>query len=111
MNTWTTGWPQWSPPMDGGTTRGTESRGHHNERPQWSPPMDGGTTFSAKSCTWPQVAPQWSPPMDGGTTHRRRRQGGHHGHAAMEPADGRRDDLVLAYLPVPERLAAMEPAD
>src|SRR5579875_626122 len=103
--------------------------------PQWSPPMNGGSTMSASlefgyislaamepaderreheeraPRGWRWDAPQWSPPMNGGSTPIRTHSPSNGATAAMEPADERRehddrlDALVWAFT------AAMEPAD
>ncbi|MGO8956934.1 MAG: hypothetical protein ACLQFR_06145 [Streptosporangiaceae bacterium] len=36
--------PQWSPPLDGGSTLPFWRQQMHRHSPQWSPPLDGGST-------------------------------------------------------------------
>ena len=42
-------WPQWSPPVNGGSTRVHQVRtGERDALPQWSPPVNGGSTRSTR---------------------------------------------------------------
>ena len=41
--------PQWSPPLDGGSTYRLMGRPLIVSEPQWSPPLNGGST-ARKSC-------------------------------------------------------------
>ena len=38
------GWPQWSPPVIGGSTERPERVAPQAAGPQWSPPVIGGST-------------------------------------------------------------------
>ena len=40
-------------------------------RPQWSPPLDGGSTLNYLEGAGWVIRPQWSPPLDGGSTARK----------------------------------------
>ncbi len=36
--------------------------------PQWSPPLNGGSTPAACRLSTSSIVPQWSPPSNGGNT-------------------------------------------
>ena len=42
-------------------------------QPQWSPPLNGGSTPTHTFTDVTNIVPQWSPPSDGGSTWRQRR--------------------------------------
>ena len=125
--------PQWSPPLNGGSTRlvtpatvvlrraamepAVERREHHaGDRaaaieatlPQWSPPLKGGSTGRGSPAQRRLQPPQWSPPLKGGSTRDVAAGGAVALSAAMEPAVERREHLTATV----DRLAvaAMEPA-
>ena len=61
--------------------------------PQWRPPLSGGTTCHERPGDHRrEKMPQWSPPLSGGTTSRRTLTATGSSPAAMEPAAERRDD-------------------
>ena len=62
--------PQWSPPLNGGTTAARVSKVSLKCAPQWSPPLNGGTTHHGGPAMVELAVPQWSPPLNGGTTGR-----------------------------------------
>ena len=47
-----TSYPQWSPPVKGGSTRGPWSRLFPLRSPQWSPPLKGGSTGSGRGTSY-----------------------------------------------------------
>jgi hypothetical protein len=59
--------PQWSPPLDGGSTTNTEQP-LDMMLPQWGPPLNDGApeTSAWNSCR--NRLPQWCPPLKGGST-------------------------------------------
>ena len=59
--------------------------------PQWSPPMIGGSTIKGRGDRITLFMPQWSPPMIGGSTRMDSRRDAALREAAMEPADDRRE--------------------
>ena len=59
--------PQWSPPLDSGSTTNTEQPLDMMLLPQWSPPLNGGSTGLAGSARPHVSMPQWSPPWIGGS--------------------------------------------
>ena len=60
--------PQWSPPLNGGSTRAPMCK-PALATPQWSPPLNGGSTRRRPRLVWAAV-PQWSAPLNGGSTVR-----------------------------------------
>ena len=146
--------PQWSPPTIGGnTTRPSCSRptgrrrNGARRRSAGAPSPPGSGSRPARSRNGARrrsagapgalidaavfwgVGPQWSPPTIGGSTGRSGHRPRCAGHAAIEPADDRREHLgsggsntwslaalqwstaVRGLVDGPGRLAAMEPAD
>ena len=62
------------------------------DMPQWSPPLNGGSTACTLTCvSRPDHAPQWSPPLNGGSTTVARAWSAARSAAAMEPAVERRE--------------------
>ena len=109
--------PQWSPPLNGGTTSIGGVPRIRDSRPQWSPPVNSRTTRCRRPAaattrprhngarrltagrpshriTFPSASmpPQWSPPVNDGRLDHLPVPGRPHGAAAMEPAGERRDD-------------------
>ena len=62
--------PQWSPPLNGGSTVTPAMLNQGITVPQWSPPLNGGSTGRRGRKTIIRV-PQWSPPLNGGSTDTR----------------------------------------
>ncbi len=60
--------PQWSPPLNGGSTPTHTFTDVTNIVPQWSPPSDGGSNPTGIEWIPPEDVPQWSPPSNGGST-------------------------------------------
>jgi hypothetical protein len=110
------GWlPQWSPPLNGGSTYPNVKIGRRIQVPQWSPPPSGGSTEMPLLHAIDRLMPQWSPaakrrehplrvsarrPARSCCNGARRQTGalvGEHAdehlvhHAAMEPAAERRE--------------------
>ena len=85
-----------------------------NLAPQWSPPLNGGSTSPSPppvTCTRRTQSPQWSPPLNGGSTccGPDEQQPGDM-LAAMEPAAERREHGPFpAARHVRVDAAAMEP--
>ena len=78
--------------------------------PQWSPPLNGGSMFLFYAGRGAARLPQWSPPLNGGSIRlsdavRDRTQ-----PAAMEPAAERREHARAQRAGSARVLAAMEPA-
>ena len=73
--------------------------------------MNGGTTGKQLLRWYGQTWPQWNPPMNSGTTRLAEALSGAVDAAAMEPADERRDDPLVAAALHQMIDAAMEPAD
>ena len=63
--------------------------------PQWSPPLNGGSTIMVNAAQTQEIAPQWSPPPNGGSTTPGDVQFNRERHAAMEPAAERREHALL----------------
>ena len=79
--------------------------------PQWSPPLDGGTMKTTWWGTGMEQQPQWSPPRRGGSTGLVNRPGEVERLAAMEPAvEGREHPVYRGAGHPAGRPAAMEPA-
>jgi len=103
--------PQWSPPLNGGSTALVRSRAVVHAVAAMGPAAkrrEHGPATPAEAFT--KVLPQWSPSLNGGSTRpgpgvRECRFG-----AAMEPAAQRREHRPLPGLAVQHLPAAMEPA-
>ena len=59
--------------------------------PQWSLPVNGGSTGRLIDRLLDRWPPQWSPPVNGGSTCNTRYREARQAYAAMEPAGERRE--------------------
>ena len=59
--------------------------------PQWSPPLNGGSTIAQAHVALLKFQPQWSPPLNGGSTALDLLGPVRRSRAAMEPAVERRE--------------------
>ena len=83
--------PQWSPPVNGGSTRYHAMAHGHYYGPQWSPPVNGGSTHYHAMAHGHYYGPQWSPPVNGGSSRPVQFIPDLAADAAMEPAAERRE--------------------
>ena len=60
-------------------------------QPQWSPPLNGGSTALTYWGQFVDHEPQWSPPLNGGSIHPVTPVTARGAGAAMEPAAERRE--------------------
>ena len=73
--------------------------------PQWSPPLNSGSTQgTAYGLALVNIGPPWSPPLTGGNTRELLQSQDRHGLPAMEPAGDQREDeakKLTAYTTIP----------